>query len=84
MNPYDYHVKIIELAYGMAVARGGSDAETLRRFRRIYRHMAASVDGSIAELGFGPFGPMSGMPGMQQAPDMSKLLEATDKELEGL
>lgn len=84
MNPYDYHVKIIELAYGMAVAEAGTDAETLRRFRTIYRHMAATVDGSLGELGFGPFGPMSGMPGIQQPPDTSKVFEATDKELEGL
>ena len=46
--------------------------------------MAATVDGAMAELGFGPFGPMmSGMPGMQ-LPDTSKALGATDSEIGNL
>ncbi len=84
MDPTGYHVKLIELAYQMASAKATSEADLLRRFRTIYRHMAATVDGAMAEMGFGPYGPMmSGMPGMR-SPDASKALSATDTEIGNL
>lgn len=84
MDPFGYHTKLIELAYTMASQDSPSDADTLRRFRTIYRHLAATVDGVMLELGQGPFGPMGGgMPGLQ-IPDVSKLMDETDKGLEGL
>ncbi len=84
MDPFGYHTKLIELAYNMAAFNSPSDADTLRRFRTIYRHLAATVDGVMVELGQGPFGPMSGgMPGIQM-PDATKLMDETDKGLEGL
>jgi hypothetical protein len=56
--------------------------DVLRRFRTVYRHLAATVDGAGADLGLGPFCPM----GMQepQMPDVSKLLERTDNDLGNL
>ena len=83
MGPFDYHNKLIEIAWDAATRETSSPAEALRRFRVIYRHMAATVDGAAAELGFGPYGPMSGMPGIQ-IPDTGKFLATTDGELEGL
>jgi hypothetical protein len=84
MDPMAYRVKLIELAYQMAMGSGGSEADILRRFRTIYRHMAATVDGAMAEAGFGPFGPMGpGFPGMQ-APDTGKLLDSTEKDIDSL
>lgn len=69
MDPFGYHTKLIELAYGSV-----RFTATLRR-----RSMA-----SWSNLGQGPFGPMaSGMPGMQM-PDAGKLMDETDKGLEGL
>lgn len=83
MNPFsDYHVKLIELAQNMALEGADDQASFLRRFRTIYRHLAASVDGATMDFGFGPFGPMmSGMPGMPGMPDVDKLLEKTDNDL---
>jgi hypothetical protein len=83
MGPFDYHNKLIELAWDAASQGAASTTEALRRFRLIYRHMAATVDGASAELGFGPFGPMGPMPGMQ-VPDINKFLAATEQELGGL
>lgn len=82
MDPFGYHTKLIELAYQMASFNSPGDAETLRRFRAIYRHMAATVDGVTVELGQGPYGP-GVMPGMQM-PDVGKLMDETDKGLEAL
>jgi hypothetical protein len=84
MGPFDYHNKLIELAWDAAAQGSQSPTEALRRFRVIYRHMAATVDGAAAELGIGPFGPMmSGMPGMQM-PDATKFLAGTEQELDAL
>ena len=81
MGPFDYHNKLIELAWSAAATGSASPTEALRRFRVIYRHMAATVDGAAAELGMGPFGPMmSGPPGMQM-PDTAKFLSSTEQEL---
>ena len=83
-SPFDYRVKLIELAWEMASGTAADDADRLRRFRTIYRHLAATVDGTMAELGIGPFGPMmSGMPGMP-TPDTFGLLDRTDRDLGGL
>jgi hypothetical protein len=87
MNPFsDYHVKLIELAQNMALEGAADQTAFLRRFRTIYRHLAATVDGATMDLGFGPFGPgvMSGMPGMPGMPDVGKLLEKTDNDLGSL
>jgi hypothetical protein len=84
MNPFsDYHVKLIELAQNMALEGADDQASFLRRFRTIYRHLAASVDGATIDLGIGPFGPI-GMPGMPGMPDVGKLLEKTDYDLGSL
>jgi hypothetical protein len=83
IGPFDYHNKLIEVAWDAAREGAPPQAEALRRFRIIYRHLAATVDGAAAELGFGPFGPMSGMPGMQ-IPDTSRFLTSTDEELQSL
>jgi hypothetical protein len=84
MNPFsDYHVKLIELAQNMALEGADDQASFLRRFRTIYRHLAASVDGATIDLGIGPFGPI-GMPGMPGMPDVGKLLEKTDNDLGSL
>jgi hypothetical protein len=84
MGPFDYHNKLIELAWDAATDGSQSPTDALRRFRVMYRHMAATVDGAAAELGFGPFGPMtSAMPGMQM-PDTTKFLTATEQELDAL
>jgi hypothetical protein len=78
----DYHVKLIEMAQTLASDGAKDLPDFLRRFRTIYRHLAASVDGALADLGAGPFGPMA-MPGMQ-VPDVAKLLERTEGELGNL
>ena len=83
MDPMGYHSKLIELAYNMATFNSPSDAETLRRFRLIYRHMATTVDGVLMELGQGPYGPIGPMGGMPM-PDTGKLLDETDRGLESL
>ena len=84
MDPFGDRTKLIELAFNIASANSSDDVETLRRFRRIYRHMAASVESVSVELGLGPYGPMGpGMPGMQM-PDAAKLLTETETGLESL
>ena len=80
MDPFGSHTKLIELAYDMAKAQGSDDADVLRRFRIIYRHLSTSVNSVFVELGQGPYGPMGGMPGVQM-PDSGKLLEQTDTDL---
>jgi hypothetical protein len=85
MDPFGYHTKLVELAYSLATEGAADNADVLRRFRTIYRHMAASVDSVMVELGQGPFGPMgAGMPGVQVPPDIGRLLADTDKGLESL
>ena len=84
MDPFGYHTKLIELAYNLAAGGAKDQADVLRRFRTVYRHMAASVDSVMVELQQGAFGPMGpGMPGMQ-VPDVTKLLDETEKGLESL
>ena len=80
LDPFGSHTKLIELAYDIAKAQGTDEADVLRRFRIIYRHMATTVTSVFVELGQGPYGPMGGMPGMQM-PDTAKLLDQTDAKL---
>jgi hypothetical protein len=79
VDPFGYHAKLIELADKLARDGAKDPADLLRRFRVIYRHLAATVDGSMAELGQGPFGPMG--PGMPAMPDTAKVLQETDAAL---
>lgn len=80
LDPFGSHTKLVELAYDMAKAHGSDDADVLRRFRVIYRHLATTVSSVFVELGQGPYGPMGGMPGMPM-PDTAKLLDQTDSKL---
>jgi hypothetical protein len=82
MTPFgDYRAKLIEIAERIASEGAKDNLDFLRRFRVVYRHLVATVDGSASELGFGPFGPMPmEMPGMR-GPDVPKLLADTDREL---
>lgn len=82
MDPFGYQAKVIELAYQLASANSSGDAETLRRFRVIYRHMSATINSVMVEIGQGPYGPMG--PGMPQVPDPATLMDETDKGLESL
>lgn len=80
----DYRAKLVEIAERLASEKATDQADFLRRFRTIYRHLVATVDGSASELGLGPFGPMPmEFPGMR-GPDVTKLLGETDQELESL
>jgi hypothetical protein len=85
MTPFaDYRAKLIEIAERVAAEGAQNNPDFLRRFRLVYRHLVVTVDGSAAELGFGPYGPLPmEMPGMR-GPDVVKLLEETDKELDTL
>jgi hypothetical protein len=85
MNPWgDYRAKLVEIAERVASEGGAKDnADFLRRFRITYRHLVVTVDGAATELGFGPFGPMPmEMPGMR--PDVPRLLDSTDQEIDTL
>ncbi len=74
----DYHVKLIDIAEQMARQQANTYPEFLRKFRTIYRHLAATVDGVMAETGYGPYG------GMPTPPNVAQVLEETDKEIESL
>lgn len=84
MTPWgDYRVKLIEIAERIASEKAQDQTDFLRRFRIVYRHLVATVDGSSTMFGMGPFGPMPmDYPGMR--PDVPKLLGETDQELESL
>ena len=83
MTPYDYRVKLIEIAERIASDGAADNLDFLRRFRTVYRHLVATVDGTATDLGFGPFGPMPmEMPGMR--PNVGQLLSDTDEELDTL
>jgi hypothetical protein len=81
MDPFASQTKMLELAYEMASRGSTGEAETLRRFRIVYRHLATSVHSVMVELGQGAYGPVG--PGFPM-PDPAKLLTETEKELEGL
>jgi hypothetical protein len=80
----DYRAKLIEIAERVASEGAKDNLDFLRRFRLVYRHLVATVDGTAAQLGFGPYGPMPmEMPGFRP-PDAGKLLAETDEELGAL
>ena len=79
-----YQVELVKIADRLA-SQGGDGSETayLRRFRIIYRHLAASVVGLSIESGLSAM-MMGGMgPGMAQ-PNAAELLQKTDEELGSL
>jgi hypothetical protein len=79
----DYRAKLIEIAERLAAEGAKDNADFLRRFRVVYRHLVATVDGTANELGFGPFGPMPPeWPGPR--PITGKLLEETNAEIDAL
>lgn len=83
MTPWgDYRAKLIEIAERIAMKDASDDADFLRRFRVVYRHLLATVDGSATALGMGPFGPMGmDMTTMGMRPDIEKLMSETDQDL---
>jgi hypothetical protein len=82
MTPWgDYRAKLIEIAEGIAKQGASDNADFLRRFRVVYRHLVTTVDGSATALGMGPFGPMEMGMGMPVRPDVEKLFADTDQEL---
>ena len=84
MNPWaDYRAKLVDIAERLASEGATDNADFLRRFRTIYRHLVVTVDGTANELGFGPFGPMP-MEMSSMRPDLPRLTESTDREIEGL
>jgi hypothetical protein len=79
-----YQVELVKIADRLA-SQGGGASETayLRRFRVIYRHLAASVLALSIESGLSAM-MMGGMgPGMVQ-PNAAELLQKTDEELGSL
>ena len=84
MMPFgDYRVKLIEIAERIASEGASDNLDFLRRFRIVYRHLVATVDGTANDMGLGPFGPMPmEMPGMR--PNVGQLLAETDSELNTL
>ena len=77
----DYRAKLVEIAERVAAEGAKDNLDFLRRFRLVYRHLIVTVDGTAAELGFGPYGPMPmEMPGMR-GPDVGRMLEETDNQL---
>ena len=84
MNPWgDYRAKLVEIAERIAIEGASDNADFLRRFRTVYRHLVVTVDGSATELGYGPFGPM-GMDMGMRGPDVSRLMTESDQELDSL
>ena len=83
MDPYFGHqLKLIEIADGLArSAPDQSEEEYLRRFRAVYRHLAATVHGAMQEAGMWPgaFGPTGPMP-----PNIGEFLNRTDEDLSSL
>ena len=81
MTPFtDYRARLIDIAEKLAADGATDNLDFLRRFRVVYRHLLATVDGTATELGFGPFGPMPmEMTGMR--PNVGQLLESTEKDL---
>jgi hypothetical protein len=78
-----YQVELVKIADRLA-SQGGEVSETayLKRFRVIYRHLAASVLALSIESGLSAM-MMGGMPGMAQ-PNAAELLQKTDEELGSL
>jgi hypothetical protein len=84
MTPWvDYRAKLIEIAERIASEGAADNRDFLRRFRVVYRHLVATVDGTASELGLGAFGPMP-MDMSAMRPDVPKLLSETDDEVGSL
>jgi hypothetical protein len=85
MTPWgDYRAKLIEIAERLAMDGAQDNADFLRRFRVVYRHLVATVDGSASELGLGQFGFPEMGPMAPMRPDVGKLLGDTDQAIEDL
>jgi hypothetical protein len=76
-----YQMELVKIADRLATRADQSDADYLRRFRIIYRHLATSVAAVSIEAGLGM---AMGMPPGFSSPDATKLLERTEKELDSL
>jgi hypothetical protein len=85
VDPYlPYQMELVKIADRLASQGGdGSEAAYLRRFRIIYRHLAASVMGLSIESGMSAMAMGGMMPGMAQ-PNTAELLQKTDEELGSL
>jgi hypothetical protein len=84
----DYKVKLIQIAYDLAMAgtggavAAGDEARFLRRFRTLYQHLAATVETSGG--GVEP-NPMMGMDPFMRTPSQVKdLLDRSDANLNEL
>jgi hypothetical protein len=85
MDPYlPYQTELVKIADRLASQAGGGDEATyLRRFRVIYRHLAATITALSIESGMHAMAMGGMMPGMQQ-PNAAELLQKTDEELGSL
>jgi hypothetical protein len=85
MDPYlPYQTELVKIADRLASQSGDADEATyLRRFRVIYRHLAASVMALSIESGMSAMAMGGMMPGMQQS-NVAELLQKTDEELGSL
>lgn len=82
MDPFiPYQVELVKIADRLA-SQGADAGEVtyLRRFRIVYRHLAASVVGVSAESGMMAMGMGPGFP----QPNFAEIMEKTDQELSGL
>jgi hypothetical protein len=77
-----YHSELIKIADRLAEEPDQAEADYLRRFRTIYRHLAASVVGVSIESGLGAATGM--MPPGFAPPNSGELLDKTERELDGL
>ena len=75
-----YQMELVRIADRLAQAGEPDDVRYLRRFRTIYRHLAASVIGVSIEAGSAM---PTGMPGIP-SPHATEILEKTEKELDNL
>ena len=84
MDPYlPYQVELVKIADRLASQAGdGDEATYLRRFRVIYRHLAASITALSIESGMHAMAMGMG-PGYPQ-PNAAELLQKTDEELGSL
>ena len=81
MDPfYPYQVELVKIADRLATQGGAGEADYLRRFRTIYRHLAASVVGVSMESGMMGMGMPPGFP----QPNAVEILQKTDQELDSL
>jgi len=82
MEPFaPYQMELVKIADRLA-SQGGdqSEAAYLRRFRTIYRHLAASVSSVGIETGMAAFGMGPGFP----QPNATDVMAKTAEELDDL